>query len=588
MASSLSINFARTVNTTEQTDRLKSRRQYAVWAAVAICALLPYPFVLSLMGEYSEDVGANTLSLFAQSTDLGALATMHLLGALFAFTAALIILMRFSSLGNRLYLVVGLGFFVAGTEDLLYGVIANAWPKHSTASGLLLSNYIVGKIVMVGLFFFAFVVARQPKARSSVTRRDLVVYSSLMLTTGIVLAVPVALLPLFELQKIGSKLNHLVDVTLLLLFVATLPFGIRHFNRDPGPFQSSLVVCLILFVASQFYVFHSVYLFDPPYIASNTLTLCSYIAPLLGVSRSLMDQHRRLERQGRQLENQAALLWQQSNSLIDANRLLKDQAKDLEAASRLKSEFLANMSHELRTPLNAIIGFSESLLDCSDTDALTEWQVDRLGKVRMSGQHLLNVINDILDLAKGEAGKATLRLNRYSMNRLVEEVGEVLAPIFERKPDVELLFSLKESNDDVLLDREKVKQILTNLLGNACKFTDRGSVTASAHYTDDRVVVEVRDTGIGIAADETQKIFEQFRQGDGGSTRRAGGTGLGLALVKQLTELMKGTVTVESQRGIGSTFRVELPRDLRGIGKTDAELACVIVDDNIVATVEGT
>ena len=246
------------------------------------------------------------------------------------------------------------------------------------------------------------------------------------------------------------------------------------------------------------------------------------------------------------------------------------------------------MSHELRTPLNAIIGFSESLLDCSDTDALTEWQVDRLGKVRMSGQHLLNVINDILDLAKGEAGKATLRLNRYSMNRLVEEVGEVLAPIFERKPDVELLFSLKESNDDVLLDREKVKQILTNLLGNACKFTDRGSVTASAHYTDDRVVVEVRDTGIGIAADETQKIFEQFRQGDGGSTRRAGGTGLGLALVKQLTELMKGTVTVESQRGIGSTFRVELPRDLRGIGKTDAELACVIVDDNIVATVEGT
>ncbi len=539
----------------------QERISYILWIAVTICALVPLPFVQSLaVGPTVGGGDASELpSVLATTFNHGTLAAMHFLSCLFAFTVAFVLLMRFSSLGNHLFLIMGLGFCVVGTEDLLHGLAATIWQGDGAGRTLFVTTtYMTARILLVGLFGYAFFTSRSNDHTKGWSTQPAIVASVIIVLAGVVF-----FFSLHYLADLNQSSARPVDVILTLLFVLAVPFAILQYDRNPDPFQSSFVICLLLVVCSQFYICASTQLFDPPFVAALTLKLGCYVAPLLGISRSLIHQHRLFEDNQRRQENQAAQLWQQSVSLIKANKLLKVQAGKLQEVNRLKSQFLANMSHEFRTPLNAIIGFSESLLDCVDTDPMTEWQSDRVRKIALSGGHLLGLINDLLDLAKIEAGAVTLRVSRVSPRDLVHEVTEVLQPLFDKKPLTELrLDSDSAVQETVSLDREKLKQILTNLIGNACKFTDSGSVTVLARGAGERIVFDVVDTGVGIAAADTALIFERFRQVDGGPTRKAGGTGLGLALVKELTELMRGTVSVESRLGAGTTFRVELPAEL--------------------------
>jgi CheY-like chemotaxis protein/nitrogen-specific signal transduction histidine kinase len=235
------------------------------------------------------------------------------------------------------------------------------------------------------------------------------------------------------------------------------------------------------------------------------------------------------------------------------------QAKEAaEAATRHKSEFLANMSHELRTPLNAIIGFSEVLLEKMFGE-LNEKQEEYLQDILSSGQHLLSLINDILDLSKVEAGKMELEPAVFNLRELLEGS---LVMVKERALAHGLTLSLDIAEDinTFIGDERKVKQILFNLLSNAVKFTpNKGKVNVTATKTNGVVQVVVQDTGIGIAAEDQRQIFEAFQQVGKGMVGKSEGTGLGLALTKKFIELHGGQIWVESTLGQGSAFTFTLP-----------------------------
>ena len=240
----------------------------------------------------------------------------------------------------------------------------------------------------------------------------------------------------------------------------------------------------------------------------------------------------------------------------------------LQEASRVKSEFLANMSHELRTPLSSIIGFSEFLAD-EKPGKVNEKQKECLNDVLNSGRHLLQLINNVLDLSKVEAGKMELYPETFSIGKAIEEVCSILAPMAQ-KQNVVIRHELDPVvEDEVTLDQQKFKQVLYNLLSNALKFSnDGGKVDILVSPRDQtRLRLQVKDTGIGIQPEEINRLFIEFQQLDSGTTRRYEGTGLGLALTKKIVEFQKGSISVESEVGKGSTFTVELPKSLAKGGK---------------------
>jgi DNA-binding response OmpR family regulator/nitrogen-specific signal transduction histidine kinase len=231
------------------------------------------------------------------------------------------------------------------------------------------------------------------------------------------------------------------------------------------------------------------------------------------------------------------------------------QNLELEKASRLKSEFLANMSHELRTPLNAILGFSELLQDGGET---ADIRAIYLRTIHDSGAHLLALINDILDLAKVEAGQMDLHFEEVDPLEIVDGVVATVQPLAERKG-----ISVEASSDagiSLTADAGKVKQILYNLLSNAIKFTpESGLVSVHTSLVGEAVRFSVTDTGIGIADEDQERVFHEFQQVDGAASRHYEGTGLGLALTRRFAELHGGRIWLESSLGLGSTFHVEIP-----------------------------
>jgi protein-histidine pros-kinase len=237
---------------------------------------------------------------------------------------------------------------------------------------------------------------------------------------------------------------------------------------------------------------------------------------------------------------------------------LEEQNLRIKEADRLKSVFLANMSHELRTPLNAVIGFSEILLD-GRSGPLNPEQREYLYDILTSGQHLLQVINDVLDLAKIESGKMEFDPETFFVKKVVDEVTAVIAPAASKK---NITINVQVSpTATAMLDQRKFKQVLYNLLSNAVKFSyENGEVKLAAGLDPEgQLLLEVKDFGIGIKSEDLPRIFREFEQLDSGLARRGQGTGLGLALTKKMVGLQGGSITVKSEFGKGSTFTVEIP-----------------------------
>jgi signal transduction histidine kinase len=238
-------------------------------------------------------------------------------------------------------------------------------------------------------------------------------------------------------------------------------------------------------------------------------------------------------------------------------REIEEKGHQLEIASQHKSQFLANMSHELRTPLNAVLGYAELLLDGLYGE-IPERAQGVLERVQVNGKHLLALINDVLDLSKIEAGQLTLGLDNYAMPSIVQSVVTATESLAHAKGLV-LTASVADNLPMGRGDERRLTQVLLNLVGNAIKFTEKGSVEISAEAQNGVFELAVHDTGSGIAPEDQRRIFEEFQQVDNSSTRKTGGTGLGLAISKRLIEMHGGTITLDSAPGVGSTFRVTVP-----------------------------
>jgi signal transduction histidine kinase/ActR/RegA family two-component response regulator len=236
---------------------------------------------------------------------------------------------------------------------------------------------------------------------------------------------------------------------------------------------------------------------------------------------------------------------------------LAETAEELREIDRFKTQFLANMSHELRTPLNSIIGFSRVMLKGID-GPLTELQSADLQSIHNSGQHLLSLINSILDMSKIEAGKMELAIEELALPAVLDAVLDTTKALIKDQP-VELRTILPDDLPTVWADAQRVRQVLLNLMSNAAKFTDEGSITLMAEVGPEFVTISVADTGIGIEPEAQNRLFIPFQQVDGSTTRRAGGTGLGLAISRSFVDMHRGEIWVESVPGKGSTFSFTLP-----------------------------
>lgn len=274
--------------------------------------------------------------------------------------------------------------------------------------------------------------------------------------------------------------------------------------------------------------------------------------------RRIQDLAERLERQNRELDAQKRELAAQAGELSGQNRELEIQKRMLDEANRLKSVFLSNMSHELRTPLNSVIALS-GVLHRRLKERIPEEEYGFLEVIERNGRQLLSLINDILDLSRIEAGKEDLHLNHFSLEALVQDVLAMIGPQAKEK-GIALRLQKGEPLPPVYSDPKKCLHILQNLVANGVKFTEEGVVEVSLGRTENACTVSVRDTGIGIPAEELPHIFEAFRQVDGSSSRRYGGTGLGLSIAKRYAEMLGGRVDVESTPKKGSVFTLRLPQ----------------------------
>ena len=297
------------------------------------------------------------------------------------------------------------------------------------------------------------------------------------------------------------------------------------------------------------------------------------------LERNLEKQRLRAERQSlvARLKDSNRYLMRQHAALRRADEEILQVNRQLEQSNRYKSEFLANMSHELRTPLNAILGFSEILLDVTMNLTAGE-RTEFLRNIHSSGQHLLGLINDILDLAKIEAGKMELKAEEMRVADALQEVTTILEPM-ARQQGLQLTMIGATEAGVIKADRSKFKQVLYNLLSNAVKFTPPpGQITLTVKDAPDQLTVSVQDTGIGMKAEDLPKLFREFEQIDGSYTRRYQGTGLGLALCRRFVQMHGGRIWAESRFGKGSTFTFTIPREPRPALEAPADDAAQTVE----------
>jgi signal transduction histidine kinase/CheY-like chemotaxis protein/CHASE3 domain sensor protein len=279
-------------------------------------------------------------------------------------------------------------------------------------------------------------------------------------------------------------------------------------------------------------------------------------------TQNLKQQQEELQVTNEELEEQTQALEFKNNDLETARRDIEQKSKQLELSGRYKSEFLANMSHELRTPLNSLLILSKDLADNKIKNLTTE-QVESAEIIHKSGHDLLELINEVLDLSKIEAGKTTLLVNRYSL----KDFEDTLNRNFRHQADQKGLNFIVHRGDGlpdaIRTDSRRLDQIMRNLLSNAIKFTDKGSVNIDIHRHDEKgIAIRVADTGIGIAEEKQGVIFEAFQQGDGSTSRKYGGTGLGLSISRELCKLLGGEIHLTSKVNKGSTFTLIIPVEL--------------------------
>ena len=311
------------------------------------------------------------------------------------------------------------------------------------------------------------------------------------------------------------------------------------------------VIAIISLASINCYSHRSLLLVD-----SILVTLCARVEGILAYHKT-KELAQQLKHQNSELEAQKSEMAAQSAELTGQNRELEIQKQQLDEAGRLKTTFLSNMSHELRTPLNSVIALS-GVLSRRLKGKLPAEEYSYLDVIERNGKMLLTLINDILDIARIESGHEEVEITRFDADALINDLVEMIGPQAQLK---NINLNHRPANAPVFLesDSNKCRHILQNIIGNAVKFTEKGSVTIAATQRSDRLEIVVTDTGIGIAAEHLGHIFDEFRQADGSTSRRYGGTGLGLSIARKYASLLGGTVSVTSVPDTGSVFTLALP-----------------------------
>jgi len=393
---------------------------------------------------------------------------------------------------------------------------------------------------------------------------DFFSYRGLYVTlTAIRLIVVVCLLVVFLTMKtsLGRTKPFLLAMVEYLLGGASIVVMVHLTGGYVSPYYAGINLVLLFFI------------FILPLDARKTAVVCfllyaAYLVPILALQR--------IERFDIFANNNfflfttillvilsAHLATQMRFREFSARYNLAHANEELKKLDVLKSQFFANVSHEVRTPLTSIIAPVQSLYQ-GDLGAMEPEQHRLIGQVYRNSLKLLDMINQMLDFSKFEAGKMDLRLKQVDLDETASDIVSIFEDVAERK-GLRLRYAREGEASIVYLDGDKVERILTNLVRNAIKFTETGSITVRVGSSEGKQWLEVRDTGIGIAAEHLPLIFKRFQQVDTSSTRKYEGTGLGLTIVKESVELMRGTIDVQSQEGLGTTFRVELPDNLEDL-----------------------
>lgn len=292
------------------------------------------------------------------------------------------------------------------------------------------------------------------------------------------------------------------------------------------------------------------------WIESINTVLSARVAGILAY-RNMRNLGKTLEVQNRELEMQKSELQHQSAELEQQNVELQIQKEQLNEANRLKTTFLSNMSHELRTPLNSVIALS-GVMYRRLSGKISDEEQNYLQIIERNGRRLLEIINDILDISRIESGKVDVVLSEFTIKDLIDEVVTLIKPQAENKK-IKLSFTKGCPDVNMISDYKMCFHILQNLIGNAVKFTEKGKVTITASCSDNEIFIEVKDTGVGIPADQIDHIFDEFRQADQSTTRKHEGTGLGLAIARKFSTILGGEISVESKEEKGSVFTLKLP-----------------------------
>ncbi|PQO47844.1 ATP-binding protein [Blastopirellula marina] len=315
-------------------------------------------------------------------------------------------------------------------------------------------------------------------------------------------------------------------------------------------------------------IFEDIFLYYSTFVSCREMTIIANRRAEM--ERMQIEVEREVTDRTREIELQRLVLEESHQRLQHQTDELRRAIEAAEGANRAKSAFLANMSHEIRTPLTAILGFADVLLETGDIGKAPRDRLDAIETIRRNGSHLISLINDLLDLSKIEAGKFQVENLPCALHRLIADVGQLMQIRFEEK---QLTFSTKYEGplpEMILTDPTRLRQILTNMISNSVKFTASGGVTVTVRLIgrdDDRKVqIDVIDTGIGIAPEIRDKLFQPFTQGDGSMSRRFGGTGLGLTISKNFAKLLGGDLVIVDTSPQGSTFRLTIdPGPLRNI-----------------------
>ena len=549
--------------------------EISISAVAAIIGLSLAPFLLILLGvDFGADQRLQSFEQLALLPQQDMLNNLHLVmvGPQFhtllewsaivaAILTALLAFSHFSMTANITTPVIGISLLCAGAMDAFHSLVATRMLDTVSDSSVLAPfSWAVARtfnalIVMLGVSTLIFV--DKPASNANPLRFLLGVTAAFVLLGYLIIQwcistdnIPKSIFP-------DDFVRRPFDVLPLVIYIFTGAFIFPKFKkRFPGVFSDSLVLSTVPAVILELHmVFGSASLYDSHYYAAHMLKVLVYMVPFLGLLLDYYMTYRKDKLKTEQLHRTYRELEERTQQLTKSN-------KNLEKTNQYRSEFLASMSHELRTPLNSIIGFSRILR--KDLAVSDDVRGDRaVQSIFRNSTHLLGLINDILDLSKIDAGRMTVKHDSFTVSDIVSEITAELLPLAEEKKlDIKIVNYAR--NIAVMSDRTKLKQIMLNLGSNAIKYTERGSVIISverekAGPLGNTVKIGFKDTGIGIADSDKDKLFTEFGRAEEVQKLAIEGTGLGLMITAKLTNLLGGFIDFDSEYGVGSEFRIYIP-----------------------------